>query len=84
DQEEATEVADRVVVMSQGNIEQADAPDRVWREPATRFVLEFIFLLFSVCIRSPTPAIFQLKIFFFYFAITITLLIFQHDYNEQE
>ncbi|HCM1930714.1 TPA: sulfate/thiosulfate ABC transporter ATP-binding protein CysA [Salmonella enterica subsp. salamae serovar 51:c:-] len=42
DQEEATEVADRVVVMSQGNIEQADAPDRVWREPATRFVLEFI------------------------------------------
>ncbi|SUH07974.1 sulfate ABC transporter ATP-binding protein [Salmonella enterica subsp. enterica] len=31
-----------VVVMSQGNIEQADAPDRVWREPATRFVLEFM------------------------------------------
>ncbi len=26
DQEEALEVADRVVVMSQGNIEQADAP----------------------------------------------------------
>lgn len=42
DQEEATEVADRVVVMSRGNIEQADAPDQVWREPATRFVLEFM------------------------------------------
>ncbi|MFP1557146.1 sulfate/thiosulfate ABC transporter ATP-binding protein CysA [Escherichia coli] len=42
DQEEATEVADRVVVMSQGNIEQADAPEQVWREPATRFVLEFM------------------------------------------
>lgn len=40
--EEATEVADRVVVMSQGNIEQADAPDQVWREPATCFVLEFM------------------------------------------
>ncbi len=40
--EEATEVADRVVVMSRGNIEQADAPDQVWREPATRFVLEFM------------------------------------------
>ena len=40
DREEATEVADRVVVMSQGHIEQADAPDQVWREPATRFVLE--------------------------------------------
>jgi sulfate transport system ATP-binding protein len=28
--------------MSQGNIEQVDVPDRVWREPATRFVLEFM------------------------------------------
>jgi sulfate transport system ATP-binding protein len=37
DQEEAMEVADRVVVMSQGNIEQADAPEQVWREPSTRF-----------------------------------------------
>lgn len=42
DQEEAMEVADRVVVMSQGNIEQADAPEQVWREPSTRFVLEFL------------------------------------------
>lgn len=42
DQEEAMEVADRVVVMSQGNIEQVGAPDEVWRDPATRFVLEFL------------------------------------------
>jgi sulfate transport system ATP-binding protein len=42
DQEEAMEVANRVVVMSQGNIEQADEPEQVWREPATRFVLEFM------------------------------------------
>ncbi|MEB5972337.1 sulfate/thiosulfate ABC transporter ATP-binding protein CysA [Pantoea dispersa] len=42
DQEEAMEVADSVVVMSQGNIEQVGAPDDVWREPATRFVLEFL------------------------------------------
>ncbi|MBS0848883.1 sulfate/thiosulfate ABC transporter ATP-binding protein CysA [Citrobacter sp. JGM124] len=42
DQEEAMEVADRVVVMSQGHIEQADAPDVVWGEPKTRFVLEFL------------------------------------------
>lgn len=42
DQEEAMEVADRVVVMSQGYIEQADAPEVVWREPETRFVLEFL------------------------------------------
>jgi sulfate transport system ATP-binding protein len=42
DQEEAMEVADSVVVMSQGNIEQVGTPDEVWREPATRFVLEFL------------------------------------------
>ncbi|XBS68716.1 sulfate/thiosulfate ABC transporter ATP-binding protein CysA [Acerihabitans sp. KWT182] len=42
DQEEAMEVADRVVVMSQGNIEQVGTPVEVWREPASRFVLEFM------------------------------------------
>ncbi|WP_299997973.1 sulfate/thiosulfate ABC transporter ATP-binding protein CysA [uncultured Cedecea sp.] len=42
DQEEAMEVADRVVVMSNGNIEQVDTPEVVWREPETRFVLEFL------------------------------------------
>ncbi len=42
DQEEAMEVADRVVVMSQGNIEQVGTPQEIWREPATRFVLEFM------------------------------------------
>ncbi|AFP84767.1 sulfate/thiosulfate ABC transporter ATP-binding protein CysA [secondary endosymbiont of Ctenarytaina eucalypti] len=42
DQEEAMEVADRVVVMSQGNIEQVGTPQEVWREPASRFVLEFL------------------------------------------
>lgn len=42
DQEEALEVADRVVVMSQGNIEQVGSPQEVWLEPASRFVLEFM------------------------------------------
>lgn len=42
DQEEAMEVADRVVVMSQGNIEQVGTPEQIWQDPATRFVLEFI------------------------------------------
>ncbi|VAX76942.1 Sulfate/thiosulfate import ATP-binding protein CysA [Serratia symbiotica] len=42
DQEEAMEVADRVVVMSQGNIEQVGLPEAIMREPASRFVLEFI------------------------------------------
>jgi sulfate transport system ATP-binding protein len=42
DQEEAMEVADRVVVMNQGRIEQQGAPDQVYDHPATPFVLQFL------------------------------------------
>ncbi|MFY3758081.1 sulfate/thiosulfate ABC transporter ATP-binding protein CysA, partial [Escherichia coli] len=42
DQEEAMEVADSIVVMSQGNIEQVGSPVEIMREPASRFVLEFM------------------------------------------
>ncbi len=42
DQEEAMEVAGRIVVMSQGKIEQVGTPEEVWREPGSRFVLEFL------------------------------------------
>lgn len=42
DQEEAMEVASRVVVMRQGNIEQVGTPQEVWQDPASRFVLEFL------------------------------------------
>jgi len=42
DQEEAMEVADRIVVMNQGRIEQEGAPDEVYDHPATPFVLQFL------------------------------------------
>jgi sulfate transport system ATP-binding protein len=42
DQEEAMELADRVVVMRQGEIEQVGAPDQVYEHPATPFVYEFL------------------------------------------
>ena len=42
DQEEAMEVADRVVVMHQGKIEQQGAPHEVYDHPATPFVLQFL------------------------------------------
>jgi sulfate transport system ATP-binding protein len=42
DQEEALEVADRVVVMNHGRIEQQGAPDHVYDHPATPFVLQFL------------------------------------------
>ncbi|MBZ2188640.1 TOBE-like domain-containing protein [Alcanivorax sp. JB21] len=42
DQEEAMEVSDQVVVMSQGRIEQIGAPRQVYEEPASRFVFDFL------------------------------------------
>ena len=42
DQEEALEVADRVVVMNQGRIEQIGTPDEVYSSPASPFVYQFL------------------------------------------
>jgi sulfate transport system ATP-binding protein len=42
DQEEALDLADRVVVMDHGRIEQVDTPEQVWERPASAFVCEFL------------------------------------------
>jgi iron(III) transport system ATP-binding protein len=42
DQEEALAMADRIVVMNHGVIEQVGEPTEVYREPATLFVADFI------------------------------------------
>jgi sulfate/thiosulfate transport system ATP-binding protein len=42
DQEEALEVADRVVVMNAGRIEQEGQPDEVYHQPANAFVYHFL------------------------------------------
>ena len=42
DQEEALEVADRVVVVNNGKIEQVGTPDEVYDHPATPFVYQFL------------------------------------------
>ncbi|WP_374316466.1 sulfate/molybdate ABC transporter ATP-binding protein [Aquabacterium sp.] len=42
DQEEAMEVADRIIVMNQGRIEQDGTPDQVYDHPASPFVLQFL------------------------------------------
>ena len=42
DQEEAMEVADRVVVMNQGRIEQIGTPAEIYGTPASPFVHEFL------------------------------------------
>ncbi|KNE26162.1 ABC transporter ATP-binding protein [Achromobacter spanius] len=52
DQEEAMTMADRVVVMHAGRIEQVGAGTDIYRQPATRFVAEFIgdanFMTFTI------------------------------------
>jgi iron(III) transport system ATP-binding protein len=42
DQEEALSMADRVVVMNQGAIEQVDSPEAIYRAPASEFVADFV------------------------------------------
>ncbi len=42
DQEEALEVADRVVVLNKGKIEQVGTPEEVYHRPASLFVLNFL------------------------------------------
>ena len=42
DQEEALSMADHIVVMSHGRIEQVGSPQQIYREPATAFVADFV------------------------------------------
>jgi sulfate transport system ATP-binding protein len=42
DQEEAMEVADRVVVMNNGKLEQVGTPEQVYHQPSNGFVYDFL------------------------------------------
>jgi sulfate transport system ATP-binding protein len=42
DQEEAMEVADEIVVINDGRIEQVGSPDQLYDEPANEFVMDFL------------------------------------------
>ncbi|MDR9828964.1 putative 2-aminoethylphosphonate ABC transporter ATP-binding protein [Vibrio sp. FNV 38] len=42
DQDEALSMADRIVVMNHGVIEQVGTPQEIYQKPATRFVAEFV------------------------------------------
>ena len=42
DQEEALEVADRVVVLDKGRVQQSGTPEQVYEQPVSAFVHEFI------------------------------------------
>ncbi|MBV8652181.1 MAG: ABC transporter ATP-binding protein, partial [Alphaproteobacteria bacterium] len=42
DQEEALSMSDRIVVMSEGRIEQVGTPSEIYNDPKTRFVASFV------------------------------------------
>jgi sulfate transport system ATP-binding protein len=42
DQEEALEVADEIVVINDGRVEQVGTPDQLYDEPANDFVMRFL------------------------------------------
>lgn len=42
DQEEALEVADQIIVMNKGHVEQIGSPRQVYEKPATPFVFDFL------------------------------------------
>jgi sulfate/thiosulfate transport system ATP-binding protein len=42
DQEEALEIADEIVVVNDGRVEQVGTPDQLYDEPATDFVMRFL------------------------------------------
>ncbi len=51
DQEEAFELADRVVVMGAGRIEQIGRPDEIYDHPATPFVARFLGLSVEIPVQ---------------------------------
>ena len=55
DQEEALAMADLIVVMSKGRIEQIGTPQQLYREPATAFVADFIGRMNVLPLDPGTP-----------------------------
>jgi iron(III) transport system ATP-binding protein len=56
DQEEALSVSDRIVVMSQGRIEQIGTPEEIYGAPATPFVASFVGRSAHFSAKIHTPA----------------------------
>ncbi|MGI4787945.1 MAG: sulfate/molybdate ABC transporter ATP-binding protein [Janthinobacterium lividum] len=59
DQEEALEVADRVVVMNRGKIEQIGTPDDVYEHPENPFVMNFLGSVNVFHGRTPSGEVHQ-------------------------
>ncbi|MGZ4723133.1 MAG: sulfate/molybdate ABC transporter ATP-binding protein [Ilumatobacteraceae bacterium] len=55
DQEEAMEVADEIVVINNGSVEQVGTPDQLYDEPANDFVMNFLGPVTNLAGRSVRP-----------------------------
>jgi putative spermidine/putrescine transport system ATP-binding protein len=62
DQEEALELSDRIVVMSEGHVEQVGTPFEIYNFPATAFVASFVGTLNAVEARIADAAGKRLRI----------------------
>jgi iron(III) transport system ATP-binding protein len=60
DQEEALSVADRIVVMNHGVIEQVGTPLQVYREPASAFVADFVGRINALPARTADGGVLQI------------------------
>ncbi len=56
DQEEALSISDRIVVLSQGNVEQFGQPFDIYNRPATKFVATFVGTLNTINARVADAA----------------------------
>jgi len=63
DQQEAMALADRIVLMNAGRIEQIGAPAEIYTKPATRFAAEFVGLtnVFEGRVESANPTTIRLS-----------------------
>jgi putative spermidine/putrescine transport system ATP-binding protein len=59
DQEEALSLSDRIVVMSQGRMEQVGTPNEIYNFPSTEFVAKFVgqINLLPVDVQNPTEGV---------------------------
>ena len=56
DQDEAMSMADRIVIMNKGKIEQADTSAEIYRHPASKFVADFIGRANFLTVTSVKPS----------------------------
>lgn len=73
DQEEALTMADRIVVMNHGVIEQVGTPTEIYREPSTLFVADFIGAMNQVNAKTKTNTTSQVG--------SLTLTTREHEFS---